>query len=115
VTSAVRLLAVHLLAVLLGACVGLAALAVHRSAFPWGLALALATSLAVPWRLLLSRRPRSAAAYAAGWLVVFAVALAGRPEGDFVLATDLEGYTLIGGALVVLAVGVVGLLRRRPD
>jgi hypothetical protein len=110
----VRLIA-HLGALMLGAVVALAALMVHRSAFPWGLLLAVATSVAVPWRLLCSRLLRTGAAYAVGWLVVLGVALVGRPEGDFVLAGDLEGYTLIAGSLAVLASGVASLLgRHRP-
>jgi len=108
----VRLVA-HLVSPLLGGVVALAALMVHRSAFPWGLVLALVTSVAVPCRLLCSRLPRTGTAYAVGWLAVFAVALVGRPEGDFVLAGDLEGYALIAGSLAVLALGVASLPGRR--
>ena len=104
----VRLIA-HLGALLLGGVVALAALMVHRSAFPWGLLLALATSVSVPWRLLCSRLPRTGTTYAVGWLVVLGVALGGRPEGDFVLAGDLEGYALIAASLAVLALGVASL------
>jgi uncharacterized protein DUF6113 len=103
----------HLAGLLLGGVVALAALMVHRSAFPWGLLLALVTSVALPWRLLCSRLPRTGTTYAVGWLVVFGVALLGRPEGDFVLAGDLEGYALIAGSLAVLTLGVAALPGRR--
>ncbi len=71
---------------LLGALVALAAVWVHRSLFPLGLVLAVATTWAVPWRLLLSRWPRTAASYVAGWLALFGLVVAGRPECDYALA-----------------------------
>jgi hypothetical protein len=102
---------VHVVCLALGGVVGLAALMASRSTFPWGLLLAVGTSVAVPWRLLYSRLPRTVTSYALGWLVVFGVALVGRPEGDFLIAGDVEGYALIVGALLVLAFGVVALAR----
>ena len=109
-------LTAHVAGLVLGGVVGLGALMVYRAAFPWGLLLALVTSLAVLWRLLYSRAPRIGTSYAVGWLVVFGLALRGRPEGDYLLAGDLEGYALVVGALAVLASGVVWLAggSRRP-
>ena len=96
-----------------GAAVALAAVADHRMGV-LGLALAIAASLALPWWLRGSARPRLAASYAAGWLVVFALVLRGRPEGDYAIASDLAGYALIVTALVVVALGLM-VLSGRPD
>jgi Family of unknown function (DUF6113) len=103
----------HLAWLLIGAVVGLASVIVHRTQFPWGMLVVLATTFAVPWRLLRSERPRTTASYAAGWLVVVAVAVKGRPEGDYVLAGDVEGYLLLGAGLVLVVVGIVSLARGR--
>ncbi|MEO5708808.1 MAG: DUF6113 family protein [Nocardioidaceae bacterium] len=99
----------HLAALAVGVLVSVAALAVHRSAFPLGLLLAVVTSYAVPWWLLRGPVPRSAASYSLGWLVVFAVAVTGRPEGDFVLAQDLRGLSLMVAGIGLVVVAVVGL------
>jgi hypothetical protein len=110
----------HVGCLLLGAVVGLAAVAVHREAPPWGLLLAMATTFAVPARLLASPRVairRTGASYVAGWLVVGAVVLPGRPEGDYALASDLEGFVLLGAGFLLVVVGVVSVTggrRRRP-
>jgi len=103
----------HLAAFVVGIAVGLLALDVHRAIFPWGLLVAIASTYAVPWWLTGSHRPATAATYSVGWLVVFGVAIAGRPEGDFVVAADLEGYALMGVALILVLVAVVALARSR--
>jgi hypothetical protein len=97
----------HVGCLLLGAAVGLGAVVVHRSGFPWGLTLALATTFAAPWWLLASRRPRTAGSYAVGWLAVLGLALVGRPEGDYVVAGDLAGYALMAAGLVLVPAGIV--------
>ena len=99
----------HLGALAAGVLVALAAIVVHRSLFPLGLLLSAGASVALAVGLVRSPWPRSSASYALGWLVLFGVALAGRPEGDFVLAQDVAGYALMLIGLVVLAVGVVAL------
>ena len=105
----------HVGTLVLGAVVALACLAVHRraagpgEALPWGVLLAGAYSWATGWWLRGSAQPRLATSYAAGWLVLFTLALVGRPEGDYLVAADLRGYALMAVALGVLAVGVVGL------
>jgi Family of unknown function (DUF6113) len=105
----------HLACLVVGAAVALAAVLVHRSVFPLGLLLALATSFAVPWWLLGSTRPRTAASYVVGWLVVLGLVLDGRPEGDYALAGDLEGYTMLGAGFLLLVIGIVSIAgRRRP-
>jgi hypothetical protein len=98
----------HGVALVVGMLVALAAIAVHRSAFPLGLLLAVATTFAVPWWLLGSRHPRTATSYAAGWLAMLAVVVAGRPEGDYALGQDLPGYALVLAGVVLVVVGLVG-------
>jgi hypothetical protein len=106
----------HLACLVLGSVVAVAAVAVHRSAFPLGLLLALVTTFAVPWRLLRSTRPRAAASYVVGWLVVLAVVVPGRPEGDYALAGDVRGYALMAAGFVLLLLGIVALAGgRRPS
>jgi hypothetical protein len=103
----------HLGSLLLGGAVGLGSLLVHREAAPLGLLLVLATSFAVAGRLLWSRFPATAGTYAAGWLAVLATAVAGRPEGDFAVASDVPGWTLLGSGFVMLAVALVAFVGRR--
>ena len=108
-------LLLHAAAVLIGAAIAVAAVVVHRSVvlgIPYGVLLALATTLATMWALR-DLLPGLAASCSAGWLMVFGFALFGKPEGDYVVATDLRGYAMIVGALVVVAVGVSSLARRR--
>jgi hypothetical protein len=89
--------------------VALAAVTVHRGLFPFGLVLAVGTTYAVPWWLLRSRHPRTASSYVVGWLVMFGVVVTGRPEGDYALAQDLRGITLMVAGIGLVVVGVVGL------
>ena len=103
--------------VLLGVLVALAAVGVHRSLFPLGVLLAVAATWAVPWWQLRSPWPRTAASYCLGWLGMFAVVVAGRPEGDYALAGDLAGYSLMAAGFALVVVGIVALAgssRRRP-
>jgi hypothetical protein len=99
----------HLAALLLGAVVAVAAVAVHRSSFPLGLALAVAASVLTPVRFAASRHPRTAATYVAGWVAVFAFVMAGRPEGDYAIAGDVDGYTMMATGLVLVFVALLGL------
>lgn len=102
----------HAGAFLLGVVVGVAATAVHRvttSGLPAGLLLAVVASIAAAWLLRTGVVPRSAAAYCLGWVLVIGFAVAGRPEGDFAVAGDLAGYTLMGTGLVLVVLGVASL------
>ena len=108
-----RVLARHLGCVLLGAGVALGALTVHRLAPPAGLLLALACSFGVPGRLLVGSQRRTAASYVVGWLAMFGLVVTGRPEGDFLLAGDMTGLTLVAAAIVMAAFGVVALAGKR--
>ncbi len=103
----------HLACLVAGAAVALAAVLVHRSVFPFGLLLALAASFAVPCWLLTSARPRTAASYVVGWLGLLGLVVGGRPEGDYLLADDVGGYTMLGAGLLMVVLGIVSLAGRR--
>jgi hypothetical protein len=105
----VAFLVFAVMAALIGAATAVAAIAVHRSGPGW-LALAVAASLGVAWALRSTGTPRLGAAYCMGWVGVLGVGLAGRPEGDYVLAGDTAGYVIMatGFALVVLGITSLG-------
>jgi peptidoglycan/LPS O-acetylase OafA/YrhL len=96
------------LALLLGgAVVGVAAVALHT--IWWGLLLgALATAATVyalpaGWWL---RAP-----FGVGWAGLVGYLSVPRPEGDYVISSDANGYLLLGLALVVLVVSLATLPR----
>ncbi len=95
--------------VLLGAAVALAALSVHRMLVPLGLLFAVGTTFAVAWWLLRSARPAAAAWYVAGWLAVLVVVVLGRPEGDYVIANDVRGWSMLATGLGLVVVGLVSV------
>lgn len=103
----------HLGALVLGALTALAAIAVHRSGPLW-LGVAVMASFGAALLLRSTSRPRLAASYCLGWLVVFGIAVVGRPEGDYALASDLAGYSLTVLAFVLVVLGVTALPGRRP-
>jgi hypothetical protein len=92
---------------IVGAAVGLATVAVHE--LWWGLPLSVAatapTLVALPagwW----SRLPFGIGFVAlVGWLTV------PRPEGDYVIGSDVRGYVLISLAVFVIIVAVTTLPR----
>ncbi|MBB2913485.1 hypothetical protein FHS43_004789 [Streptosporangium becharense] len=49
----------------------------------------------------------TALAFTVGWALVTMVWIAGRPEGDLVIANDLSGYVYLYGGLVALVTGVM--------
>lgn len=105
----------HALVLVLGATTCLAAVTVHHSdarQLPLGLLLGLAATFSVVWALWVSSFQRLAPSYAVGWLIVFGLVLAGKPEGDFALAGDLSGYLMIAAAFAMTVVGIVSLTRR---
>jgi hypothetical protein len=91
------------LSLLLGAAVAVAAIAVHRTVA--GSVLSGAAALATMWTLRWWT-PRAATAFAAGWLAVLLVAISGRGEGDYVVSSDLLGWSLVGFGFVVLVTGL---------
>jgi hypothetical protein len=101
----------HLGALVLGVAVAVAAVAVHRWQTPVGLLLAVVTTYAVPLRLLASRWPRLASSYSLGWLAVFGLVMTGRPEGDYAIAGDVAGYTMMAAGLGLVLVAIVGFTK----
>lgn len=98
--------------VLLGVAAGIAAIAVHRS---WpGLALAVATALAVLWALRLWLAG-GGLAFGAGWTVPILLGVAGRPEGDYVFSSDAFGWALIASSGVVLVAALAWGLSSRAS
>lgn len=104
-----KLLAVPGLLVV-GLATGLASVALHQ--LWWGLLLSVlataTTMFALPagwW----SRLP-----FALGWVGVVGWLTVPRPEGDYAIAGDANGYALLAGALVVFVTGVATLPRRVP-
>jgi len=106
----------HVGALLLGAAVAVASLAVHRdrlAGVPAGLLFVAVVSLYVAWLLRhVTATGRAAASYCVGWLAVLSYFLIGRPEGDFLVAADVEGYGLIGVGLLIVVVLLSSLARR---
>ena len=100
----------YLLVLVLGLAAGVASVAVHRSLL--GLALAVAATVmairASRWWL-----PRAGTLFAAGWLVPFLLAVAGRGEGDYAVSSDLRGWLLVGLGFVVFVTGLAS--RRVPS
>ena len=61
------------------------------------------------------RWPRLASTYSLGWLVVFALVMLGRPEGDYAIAGDVQGYTVMAAALGLVLVAIVGFTKDPSD
>jgi hypothetical protein len=90
-----------------GAGTGLATVAVHE--VWWELALAVAATsfalLALPagwW----TRLP-----FALGWAAMVGWLVPARPEGDYAIGQDPQGYVVLGLAVAVLVVGIASLPR----
>ncbi len=107
-SSPVRALVAPVL-LLLGAAVGVCAVALHG--YTWGLLLGLAATGAV--LVALPRGWWARPAFALGWVAVLAWATPERPEGDFLVTGDARGYVLLATGMAVLATGVVGLFPPR--
>ncbi|HJQ04809.1 MAG TPA: hypothetical protein VJ872_05165 [Nocardioides sp.] len=94
---------------LLGGAVSLFTVALHG--YAWGLVLGLVTTAAT---LVALPGGWARAPFALGWSMLVLYAMQVRPEGDFVVAKDLSGWTLFGAAVVVLILGMIGARRRPP-
>lgn len=94
----------------LGVVVGTAATLVHGLRV--GLVLALVASIAAVLALppgWWSRLP-----FALGWLGVVLYLSNPRPEGDYLVASDLDGYLLLGSGLVLVAFSIITVRPLRP-
>ncbi len=100
-----------LLALLLGAATALCLVAVH--ARWWGLLLGLAATVAA----VLAAPPTwwARLPYTVGWVAMLGYLLTPRPEGDYLVAQDVSGYSLLVAAVVIAVLTVATLPRRgRP-
>lgn len=103
VTAALALL-------LVGAVTGLAGVLLHGRW--WGLALVAVVTLAAAW--LLPGRWWARVPFVLGWVLLVMVALRGRPEGDFLVASTLQGYLFLGTGAVLALLAALGLRHARP-
>lgn len=92
---------------LLGAVSVLAAVLVHADwwglLLAWGVVVAILVATPHGWH----GRP----AFTAGWGLMLVASLTTRPEGDFLVASDLSGYGLLATAPVLIVASLVGLSR----
>jgi hypothetical protein len=105
----VRLLAVPVL--LAGSATAYAAVLVH--ARWWGLLLGLAACACV--LVALPGRWWGRPAFAVGWALVVALGALPRAEGDYLVAADTLGYTLLVATLVAVMGALVTLAGGRVD
>ena len=100
-------LALALLLLLLGAATALATVAVHQAW--WGVLLGLAATLTA--LRALGRGWTTRLPYGLGWAAMVAWLAPRRPEGDYVISSDLAGYAVVALAAAVLVVSVATLPR----
>jgi hypothetical protein len=89
----------------LGAVVGIAAVGVHNTW--WGLPLLIVASGASAYALPAGWAGRIP--FALGWSVVVGGLTLPRPEGDYFIASDVNGYVLLGFGLVLLVASLATL------
>ena len=92
-----------------GLAAGIGTVAVHSNGWGW-LTLAVATTVA----MLVAAPPGlwTRVPFGVGYAGMVGLASIPRPEGDYLLGSNLEGYAVLGTALVVLVVAIATL--RRP-
>ena len=102
--------ALHAAAFGVGSGVGVAGVAVHRvswSGVPAGIVLVLGTTFLVVRSLRVIAEPtRLPLGFALGWSVPVAAGVLGRAEGDYAVADDVVGHTLILAGVVLVVVTV---------
>lgn len=92
---------------LAGAVTGLTTVAVHQ--LVWGFVLGLvATAVTV---FALPPGWWSRLAFVAGWVLTLGWLTVPRPEGDYLISQNWQGYGVLGFAMVLLVVGVATLPR----
>lgn len=93
-----------------GVFLSLCTVALHG--YVWGLLLGLATVVACLVALpggWWSRLP-----FATGWSALVALTSGERREGDYLIASDVNGYLLLAAAVVVFICGLLGLVSHDP-
>lgn len=120
----VRLVVVRAGLALVGAVICLAVLIAHRHVWspfgvelPWGLVLSLLTTyLVVRAAALLDGSPAGAIWCAIGWAAALLYLFGGRPEGDYLFASDWLGYGVLIGGLLAIGAGVIrSTMGPRPE
>lgn len=101
------LVAVGLL--LLGAGTGVATVAVHELA--WGFALAVAATALTTYAVPAGWSTRFA--FVAGWVGTVGWLSLPRPEGDYLVSRDWQGYLVLGLGMVLIVVALATLPRPR--
>lgn len=96
--------------VVAGATTAVATVALHD--WWWGLALATAATVAA----LVALPPGwwSRLAFVAGWDAMVGWLTFPRPEGDYAISQDVQGYAVLGLALVLLVAAIGTLPRPAP-
>ena len=93
-----------------GAVTGIATVAVHEMA-GW---LALATVATLLTAFALPPGWWSRLAFVLGWVPMVGWLAVPRPEGDYVISEDWQGYAVLGLGLLLLVVGIATLPRPTP-
>ena len=92
---------------LAGAVTGITTVAVHE--LVWGFVLATAATVLTVFALPPGWWTRLA--FVAGWVVMVGWLTVPRPEGDYLISQDWQGYAVLGLGMVLLVVGVATLPR----
>jgi hypothetical protein len=92
---------------LAGAVTGVASVALHE--LWWGLAFATIATIVVV--LALPAGWWSRLAFVVGWDAMVGWLSFTRPEGDYLISQDLQGYAVLGLGLVLLVLGIGTLPR----
>ncbi|MDF1603964.1 DUF6113 family protein [Nocardioides sp. YIM 152315] len=95
--------------VVLGAGTGIATVAVHE--MPWGLALAVAATVVTAYALPPGWRTRLA--FVVGWVAMVGWMTLPRPEGDYLVSQDWQGYLVLGLGVALIVAGLATLPRPR--
>lgn len=94
---------------LLGAVTGTATVVVHRTT--WGLALGLAATVLTAYALPPGWSTRLP--FVLGWVAMVGWLTVPRPEGDYLVSENWQGYTMLGVGMVLLVTGLATLPRPR--
>ena len=92
----------------LGLVVGLSSVALHH--YWWGLSLAIAATGTTAYAL---QRGSARLLFATGWVAIVGYLAFARDQGGYVIAGDVQGYTLLGFAVALLVAATVTAPIRR--
>jgi uncharacterized membrane protein YccC len=109
VAGVVRALGLALLTLVGGMIVGLSLVAVHS----WWVMLALGAVAVVASMAALPVAWWSRPPFAVGFTTMVGLGMVPRPEGDYLISADAQGYSLLAATLVLLIGTFVTLPRRR--